>query len=159
MSDLFCSFLNCCSPLRVMFPYISLVGQNIIFFLLIRIRLLYQKEESCKIWLNPNTWLCSTTGSSLCQYLGDTVQSRWSLFFFPRIFPTMSLIAALLRESFLELIINRLIVRCSLLRSRSRRFDCLMLVSIRRWGRLLMRCYLYYGDLMRLADFDPHCSG
>ena len=40
-----------------------------------------------------------------------------------------------------------------------RRFDCLLLVFIRRWGRLLTRCPMYHDNLMQLADVDPHCSG
>ena len=45
------------------------------------------------------------------------------------------------------------------LRCKSPRFDCLLQVSIIGRGRLLMSYHLYLGDLIRLADFDPHCSG
>ena len=48
--------------------------------------------------------------------------------------------------------------RCSHLRCRSCHFDCLLLVFIRRWRRLLVLCHLYHSILMWLVDFHPHCS-
>ena len=55
--------------------------------------------------------------------------------------------------------VKSFVSRCSHLRCRSRHFDSLQLVFIEQWGRLLTRYHLYLSDLMRLADFDPHCSG
>ena len=53
------------------------------------------------------------------------------------------------------------------LRCRSRRFDCILLVFFRRWGRLVT-CHLMKHDVLlwlvgiqqlRLVHFDPRCCG
>ena len=57
--------------------------------------------------------------------------------------------------------------RCSHLGCESRRFDCILLVFIRRWGRLVTwNLIKHYAPLwlagfqqLWLVHFDPHCSG
>ena len=48
--------------------------------------------------------------------------------------------------------------RCSHLSCRLRRFDCLLLVFFRRWGRLVMQNHLYHAGGLWLVHFDPHWS-
>ena len=42
---------------------------------------------------------------------------------------------------------------------KSRRFDYLLPVFIRRWGRLVTRHHLKHDGRLWLEHFDPHCSG
>ena len=48
--------------------------------------------------------------------------------------------------------------RCGHLSCSSRRFDCLLLVFVRRWGRLVARHHMNHDGRLWLVRFDPHCS-
>ena len=60
----------------------------------------------------------------------------------------------------------RFVSRCSHVWCRSRRFDCILLVFFRRWGRLVMRDLIKHDALLWLVvfqqlwlvHFDPCCS-
>ena len=52
----------------------------------------------------------------------------------------------------------RLSHKVVILRCRSQRFDCLLLVFFRWWGRLVTRYHLYHTGGLWLVHFNPHCS-
>ena len=60
---------------------------------------------------------------------------------------------------FLTISVLSFVSRCSHLSCRSRRFDCLLLVFFRRWGRLVTQYNLYHAGGLWLVHFNPHCSG